>query len=77
MNMADRTEDRIEDRLIEIEIKLSRQEDLVESLNQVVYQQQRKIAQLEAMYAALALHVKQTPDAEGVRNVGYEKPPHY
>ncbi|MFC6518408.1 SlyX family protein [Undibacterium arcticum] len=31
-----------EERLIEIEIKIARQEDLVDTLNQLVYQQQRK-----------------------------------
>lgn len=66
-----------EDRLVEIEIKISRQEDMVESLNQVVYQQQKKIDRLEGICAALAMHIKQTPEADGERNLGNEKPPHY
>jgi SlyX protein len=70
----------IEDRLMEIEIKISRQEDLLESLNQVIYQQQKKIDHLEVMLAALAKHVKQSQDNErelGAFDPSNEKPPHY
>jgi SlyX protein len=66
-----------EDRLVEIEIKISRQEDLVESLNQVIYQQQKKIDHLEAMFAALAKHVKQSQDNGRELASADEKPPHY
>ena len=62
-----------EERLIEIEIKLSHQEDLVETLNQLVYRQQKKIDELDAMYSALARHVNNARDNEA----GDEKPPHY
>lgn len=62
-----------EERFIEIEIKLSRQEDLVETLNQMVYRQQKKIDELEAMCSALARHVNNAQDNEA----GDEKPPHY
>jgi len=47
-----------EDRLVDIEIKLSHQEDLVETLNQTIYRQGRRIDQLEAMVAALAEHLR-------------------
>jgi len=64
-----------EDRIIDIEIKLAHQEDLVESLNQTVYAQARRIDQLEAMVAKLAEHVRTLRDAgQGPVN---EKPPHY
>ncbi|MGZ3252676.1 MAG: SlyX family protein [Burkholderiaceae bacterium] len=66
-----------EDRLVEIEIKISRQEDLVESLNQVIYQQQKKIDHLEAMFTALAKHVKEVQDNERDLAPANEKPPHY
>ena len=62
-----------EDRFIDIEIKLARQEDLVESLNQTVYRQQKKLDELEALCAALARHVNNAQDSETV----HEKPPHY
>jgi len=66
-----------EDRLVEIEIKISRQEDMVDSLNQVIYQQQKQIDHLQAVCAALAKHIQQAPDADGGANQGNEKPPHY
>jgi SlyX protein len=64
-----------EDRIIDIEIKLAHQENLVESLNQTIYEQGRRIDQLEAMVAKLATHVRTLRDAgQGPVN---EKPPHY
>jgi SlyX protein len=64
-----------EDRIIDIEIKLAHQENLVESLNQTVYEQGRRIDQLEAMVAKLAEHIRALRDAgQGPLN---EKPPHY
>ena len=65
-----------EDRLVEIEIKISRQEDMIDSLNQVIYEQQKKIDHLEAVCAALAKHIKQTPEHEQ-RTLDHERPPHY
>lgn len=68
-------EDRISDRLVDIEIKISHQEDLVESLNQTIYQQGRRIDQLEAMVASLADHLRTLQSSrQGPLN---EKPPHY
>ena len=64
-----------EDRLVDIEIKLSHQEDLVETLNQTIYRQGRRIDQLEAMVAALAEHLRTVQSTrQGPLN---EKPPHY
>jgi SlyX protein len=68
-------EDRISDRLVDIEIKISHQEDLVETLNQTIYQQGRRIDQLEAMVASLADHLRTLQSSrQGPLN---EKPPHY
>jgi SlyX protein len=64
-----------EDRFVDIEIKLAHQEDLVETLNQTVYQQARRIDQLEAMLSKLAQHVRNLQDA-GQQPLN-EKPPHY
>ena len=64
-----------EDRFINIEIKIAHQEDLVESLNQVVYQQSRRIDQLEAIVNHLAEHIRN--NAQSGPNAGHEKPPHY
>ena len=64
-----------EDRFINIEIKLSDQENLVDTLNRTVYEQGRRIDQLEAMMAKLADHVRALRDAgQGPVN---ERPPHY
>ncbi|ALK94961.1 SlyX family protein [Massilia sp. WF1] len=64
-----------EDRVIDIEIKLAHQENLVDSLNQTIYEQGRRIDQLEAMVAKLAEHLRALRDAgQGPVN---EKPPHY
>jgi SlyX protein len=64
-----------EDRFVDIEIKLAHQEDLVESLNQVVYQQSRRIDQLEAMVAGLAEHIR--TNAQSGSGPLNEPPPHY
>ncbi len=66
-----------EDRLIDIEIKLSRQEDLVDALNDVVVRQQKQIAELEVLCAALARHVQSAGDAAGEGSPRHEPPPHY
>jgi SlyX protein len=64
-----------EDRFIDIEIKVAHQENLVESLNQTIYEQGRRIDQLEAMVAKLAEHVRVMRDTgQGPVN---ERPPHY
>jgi SlyX protein len=64
-----------EERFINIEIKLAHQEDLVESLNQMVYQQSRRIDQLEAIVSHLAEHIRN--NARSGPSVTNDKPPHY
>jgi SlyX protein len=64
-----------ENRFVDIEIKLAHQEDLVESLNQMVYQQSRRIDQLEAMVSQLAEHIRNS--AQSGPNLVNERPPHY
>ena len=64
-----------EDRFIDIEIKLAHQEDLVESLNQVVYQQSRRIDQLEARVGQLVEHIRSS--AQSNQGPVNEPPPHY
>lgn len=70
-----------DERLTDIEIKLARQEDLVDTLNQMVFQQQKKISELEGLCAALARHVKAlagaASDASGDARNAHEPPPHY
>jgi SlyX protein len=66
-----------EDRFINIEIKLAHQENLVESLNQTIYEQGRRIDQLEAMVAKLAEHLRTLRDAGQGQGPVNERPPHY
>jgi SlyX protein len=66
-----------EERLVDIEIKIARQEDLVDTLNQMVYQQQKKIDELEELCSALARRVKEVSSVDSESNPASEKPPHY
>jgi SlyX protein len=68
----------IEERLENIETKISFQEDQIEELNKTVYQQQRKLDQLEEICRALARHVQALAEAgnEG-KSLANERPPHY
>ncbi len=65
-----------EDRFVDIEIKLAYQEDLVESLNQVVYQQSLRIDQLEALVNKLGEHIRNNSQTTPGMLLG-ERPPHY
>jgi SlyX protein len=65
-----------EERFIELEIKLALQEDMVDSLNQTVYEQAKRIDQLEGMLHKLAEHIRNNAHA-GPNTVLNEKPPHY
>lgn len=66
-----------EERLENIEAKITFQEDLIEDLNKTVYQQQQKLGRLEAVCASLARHI-QSLAAEGSESKpANEKPPHY
>lgn len=65
-----------DDRFMAIEIKLAHQEDLVDSLNAIVYEQQKRISKLEAMCNALAQHIRDNPQSGGQMGA-HEKPPHY
>lgn len=64
-----------EERFVDIEIKLAHQEDLVEELNAIVYQQSRRIDQLETMVNQLAEHIRNS--AQSGPGTANERPPHY
>ena len=66
-----------EERLENIETKISYQEDQIEELNKTVYQQQLKIERLEAICEALARQVRSLADAANDGKSANEKPPHY
>ncbi|AXA93430.1 SlyX family protein [Massilia sp. YMA4] len=66
--------DAVENRLIDIEIKLAHQEHLVESLNERIYEQQQQIDKLEQLIAAMAERIRTRDAAQAPIN---ERPPHY
>jgi len=64
-----------EERLIEVETKLSYHEHLIEELNEVVRTQQGTIDKLETVIERL---IKQLDESSAKRiGPGNEKPPHY
>lgn len=68
-----------QNRMMEIEIKLSRQEDLLDTLNQLVYEQQKKIDQLSTLCSGLNRQLSEIAirgELTGI-SAAHEKPPHY
>ena len=65
-----------DERLVELEIKVTRQDDLLDTLNQTVYRQQKQIDELEALCTALVRHIKDMRD-DSAAAPSNEKPPHY
>jgi SlyX protein len=65
-----------DERLMALEIKSSYAEDLLEQLNQLVYEQQR---QIDALLAEVGQLRRQMPEggSAGERNLRDELPPHY
>jgi SlyX protein len=66
----------MDERLEKIESKLSLAEDLLETLNDTVYRQQRQIEQLQRGIIRLREQVQAAPPNEP-RNLSDEIPPHY
>ena len=63
----------MEERFVDLEIRISHQEDMIYELNKLVYQQQVKIDQLEAVLKDMA---KRIIELENDRTIN-ERPPHY
>ncbi|QLY23929.1 SlyX family protein [Bdellovibrio sp. HCB185ZH] len=66
-----------ESRLVNLEIKISHQDQVIEELHQVVYEQQKAIEKLEVLLNGLTSRLKEALEAEGSEIRGNEKPPHY
>ncbi|MDQ9169515.1 SlyX family protein [Oxalobacteraceae bacterium R-40] len=66
-----------EERIMDIEVRLARQEDLIDTLNQTVFRQQKKIDELEALCTALARRIKEVADNLSEEAPLDERPPHY
>lgn len=65
-----------EQRFIDIEIKLTAQEDLTQQLGDQVYQQQKQIQELQALYKALVRRLSEG-EGDGPDPYAQERPPHY
>ena len=74
---AERINMNLEDRLIALETKITAQEDLLDVLNQTVYQQHKKIDELENLCITLARRLADTNYNDGGALLANEKPPHY
>ncbi len=66
----------MESRITELEIKISFNEDQIEELNKIIYQQQRQIELLAAELRNLRDQVNSARPLEG-RSLRDEIPPHY
>ena len=67
----------IQERLVNIETKITFQEDLIEELNKTVYQQQKRLWRLEATCEALARHIASLAESGNESKHVNERPPHY
>jgi len=65
-----------DERVIELEIKVAYQEDLLQTLNDVVSEQQQQLIRLEEVSRLLGQRIKNMAGSEGI-NQGVELPPHY
>ena len=66
----------MDERLVNLEIKLASQDDLLDTLNQTIYRQQKKIDELDALCAALARRMTELP-TQASGSLPHDKPPHY
>ena len=67
----------LEERLENIETKITFQEDLIEELNKAVYQQRTKLDRLEAICESLVRHIESMEEARNDGMPANERPPHY
>lgn len=66
-----------EDRIISIETKIAFHEDLVQTLDNAVYEQQQRISALEAQLKDLVQRMTDVPQVSGEGDELPERPPHY
>lgn len=66
-----------EQRLIELEIKISHHESAIEGLQQLVYDQHKVIEKLEAKLERLTTRLNSEEDGGPDIGPANEKPPHY
>ena len=66
-----------EERMIELEIKLAYQEDLLQTLNAIVTEQQKQIGRLEETCKVLYERMKSLSAASELNQADNQPPPHY
>lgn len=66
-----------EERLIDLETKLSHQEHLLSELDDALTSQQVQIGQLELLCKSLLDRITSLPDGDSGGGTGDERPPHY
>ncbi len=66
-----------EQRLIEVESKIAYQEDLTQTLNDVVFQQQKQIEQLQRQNRKLLERLQTLVESQEPEQEQNNKPPHY
>jgi len=66
-----------EERIINLEIKFSHQENFLEELNKIVTAQQLTIERLEKEILDLKRNVNSEHGVSGTRSLSDDKPPHY
>lgn len=67
-----------EQRLIELEIRFSHQDDFLQQLNQIVVEQQKTIERLEKEILDIKQHVNSAgSEVSPNRTLRDDKPPHY
>lgn len=66
-----------DERIIELEIKFSHQEEFLGQLNQVVTLQQKTIERLEKEILDLKSNINSGRGVDGNRSLIDDKPPHY
>ena len=69
----------IESRLEELESKLAFQDDLIESLNEIIARQDRDLLRLELRVNSLGAKLSDLEESSSAPGAspGYEVPPHY
>ena len=67
----------VDERITNLEIKLSFNEDLIEELNQTVYKQMQQIELLYKELKALQMQMANSMPAENSGSLRDEIPPHY
>ncbi len=66
------------ERLDDLEVKYTYQTDTLRDLHEVIWSQERRIAQLEAQIVKLMHHLReQGTDGPAGEALPHEKPPHY